>query len=375
MVDIILFGCGRSGYEALCFLGKENVKCFCDNNEDVVKSGKWGKPVMPATEIKRYQGSIVLICVKNTRDIYDMAEQCEKSGIYDYVAYELCKDTFSDGEEFLNYVSVPENRSRRRKEMWFARIRTLEAQVAFFKRHTDIRHLKPATGQLRERQLDCVRTSAEFLAMIEPLEIHPFLCGGNLIGYVRNGGFIPWDDDIDFCLVRSEYEKLKEYCRTNLNEEEWRWGDMADHFSVWRCRNGVKGTGMDFFVLDYYADDYPFETLLDCSKRVKERLMDAASMKDKIRILENAVIGNKQYTVPQGGQIYFGLDSTQMNHKYHKGYIPEAVLFPLKKVTWEGEQFLVPNQPEEFALYEFKDIWEFPEDVGIPGHFGLNINE
>ena len=29
-MDIILFGCGVSGYEALCFLGEENVKCFCD---------------------------------------------------------------------------------------------------------------------------------------------------------------------------------------------------------------------------------------------------------------------------------------------------------------------------------------------------------
>lgn len=375
MMEIILFGCGMSGYEALCFLGEENVRCFCDNNPDVVNDKKWGKHVLPFEGLKSHQESIIVICVKNTKDIYDMAEQCEESGIYDYIAYEPVKDSFSDREEFLNYINVPENRSCMRKEMWFARIKTLEAQVSFFKRHADISHLKPAGGQLRERQLDCVRTSAEFLAQIGLLKIHPFLCGGNLIGYVRHGGFIPWDDDIDFCLIRNEYEKLKEYCRMNLNEEEWRWKDMADHFSVWRCRNGVTGTGMDFFVLDYYADGCLFETLLDCSKRVHETLMGTTSLEDKIRILEKAVMENRQYTVSQSGQIYFGLDSTQMNHKYHKGYIPEGVVFPLKKVAWEGEQFWVPNQPEEFALYEFEDIWKFPDDVGIPGHFGLGINE
>lgn len=375
MKDIILFGCGMSGYEALCFLGDQRVRCFCDNNPETAESGKWGKPVRPFEEIKSDRESFVIICVKNEGDIYDMARQCEENGVCDYIAYELCKDAFSDAEAFMSYMGVSENRSRMRKEMWQKRMRTLEAQVSFFKRHADIRHLKPATGKLRERQLDCVRTSAEFLARTAFLEIHPFLCGGNLIGYVRNGGFIPWDDDIDFSLIRSEYERLKDYCRTSLAEEEWRFKDMADHFSVWKCQNGAPGTGMDFFVLDYYADDYPFEELLACSKRVRKRLMGVTALEEKIRVFEKAVKESGTHTTGASGRIYFGLDSTEMDHKYHKGYIPEEVLFPLKEVTWEGERFFVPNKPEEFALHEFEDIWAFPRDVGIPGHFGLSIEE
>ena len=42
---------------------------------------------------------------------------------------------------------------------------------------------------------------------------------GTILGTVRHGGYVPWDDDMDICMKREDYIRFKEVAKTELPEK------------------------------------------------------------------------------------------------------------------------------------------------------------
>lgn len=392
--DLIIFGSGQIGREALGFFGSDNVACFCDNNPLLAGTEKHGKPVISFEELRdKYSEAVIVIAVAGY-GAYAIAEQCEEYGVSDYLIYTCLRESFSefDREKLLSLISDPVNRMRIRKDIYFKRAMELKEQIDYLKRHSDIRYMKPAVGKLRYHQEQCVRASSSFFKKIEKLEIKPILYCGNLLGYVRHRGFIPWDDDIDFALIREEYERLKEYCRQHIyTEYEWHkktaisekeilpgleryyWYLWHDHFSVVEVREDGYMVGMDFFSLEYYADHYSMTELKTLAAQLRAEVICKDSEEEKIQCVEDALKKNRKNTAEKSGRIYFGLDNFDLNNSFQREhFIPENVVFPLREALWEGEKFWVPNDAEEFLTYEYEKCWDFPEDVGLPLHHKMH---
>lgn len=73
--------------------------------------------------------------------------------------------------------------------------------------------------ECKKIQLDILEKIAQ---ICETQNLNYYIQYGSLLGAVRHGGFIPWDDDIDIVLKRSEYDKLIAYLKDcHVNSCEW----------------------------------------------------------------------------------------------------------------------------------------------------------
>ena len=68
---------------------------------------------------------------------------------------------------------------------------------------------------LREIQLGELSVLRQVHKICEELNLHYYLFYGTLLGAVRHKGFIPWDDDIDIIMPRSDYNALIKYFKAN----------------------------------------------------------------------------------------------------------------------------------------------------------------
>ncbi|MBQ3544334.1 MAG: LicD family protein [Lachnospiraceae bacterium] len=126
--------------------------------------------------------------------------------------------------------------------------------------------------ELRRLQMIELELLIEADRICRKCNIHYNIIAGTLLGAVRHGGFIPWDDDADIALLRSEYERFREACKTELNHEKyyfqdhtntegyrWGYGKLRKKGTLFLIKDREKmpyeqGVCIDVFPLDKVSD-------------------------------------------------------------------------------------------------------------------------
>lgn len=142
-------------------------------------------------------------------------------------------------------------------------------------------------GSLKQCQLAMLRA---FIEICEKLDLRYYVIGGTLLGAVRHGGYIPWDDDIDLAMPRAEYDRfIKEgaallpdryFLQTFRTDPAFSaaFAKIRDEQTTFIERSASKqnihhGVYIDIFPLDYYPDGWIARSRIDiCRFFMKMRL-------------------------------------------------------------------------------------------------------
>ena len=121
---------------------------------------------------------------------------------------------------------------------------------------------------LQKRILDIL---LEFDKVCKAHGLRYCICGGTLLGAVRHGGFIPWDDDLDVSMPRPDYDRFIAHCKEWLPEHlefvcaendpsyPLPFGKIQDARTTLIERSHLYYLGgcyIDIFPFDAYPDNY-----------------------------------------------------------------------------------------------------------------------
>lgn len=103
---------------------------------------------------------------------------------------------------------------------------------------------------LREIEKDMLR---EIDRICRANDIKYFISYGTMLGAVRHGGFIPWDDDVDVAMLRSEFEKFRQIAPKELNNR-FSYESHTNHNGYHYFFDRI--TAKDTYFASKYSDGY-----------------------------------------------------------------------------------------------------------------------
>ncbi|SFQ10894.1 Phosphorylcholine metabolism protein LicD [Butyrivibrio proteoclasticus] len=119
----------------------------------------------------------------------------------------------------------------------------------------------------------CLDVLAEIDRICTTHDINYYADWGTLLGAVRHGGIIPWDDDIDICMKRDDYIKFRAVADDEL-PSEYVIHDYERHEDHWLFLSRIVNNAHYGFTEDFLNRHYNFPWLASVDIFVKDYLYD-----------------------------------------------------------------------------------------------------
>ena len=247
----------------------------------------------------------------------------------------------------------------------------------------------PEGSDLRRAQLNGIKL-LEFIDRIcTENNLKYWLYSGTLLGAMRHGGFIPWDDDIDISMPREDALKLKKIMGSKVFDghimlQSTETDDYYIH-SSWITLRDLKteyvvetnfneskfrGLQIDIFMVDNKSPyvSRKFIALLN------KYFVELPLLRFKSKILHRCSFGLfkliDRHLVPlfrifkRESDVY----SRSIGCTWYKPEFKRDILFPLKTITFENHEFSCPNDSDKYLQIIYGDWMTVPDDKDIQTH-------
>ena len=262
--------------------------------------------------------------------------------------------------------------------------------------------MKEETGNIRGLQLCLLELLQEIDRICRENNLRYYLFYGTLLGAIRHGGFIPWDDDADILMPRHDYEELLQLAEGGLSDKYFMQTFRTNPyyrnpFAKLRKNNTCclvpehahikmhHGVFVDIFPLDELPDGRMSKWIMWNVTHLFERMQafSCAKLPNSLRILKPlqcfwqlifrpaffARIANNiavRFSGKSGS--YMSVFDPDHYDPFHNT-LPVDDFEPARRVPFEGVEFRVPYRAEKLLAHQYGDYMQLPpEEKRVPLH-------
>ena len=245
----------------------------------------------------------------------------------------------------------------------------------------------------------------EFVRICEKHKLNYSLMAGTLLGAIRHSGFIPWDDDVDVCMMREEYDKFIKIAKEELSDKYYL--DCFEYnrdyhlpFAKIRKNNTIFDEEPSHHLKNHkgiYIDIFPLENVNEKGIKMAyfrtfiiKTLVDAILVKYKIRKLKDTrhlvfvipflIFGKRCLMRIQNWFITKNKNNKSKyvacevsSYAFQKEVFLREDFFPTKEIKFEDRKYKVMKEYDKYLSSIYGDYMKLPPKEKRINHVPLKI--